>query len=238
MPCAAVSPAVRATSILLVVSSTNVTATERTTRITELLNREYPDREPLLVYSSPFELVIGVILSAQTTDAQVNRVTPELFSRYPTPSALAAAAVSDVERIVHSTGFYRNKAKNVIAAAARIAEAFDGRVPEAMEDLVTVPGMGRKSANVIRGVIYGKPSIVVDTHLTRVTNRIGLVEGKNPERIERRLREIVREDLQTDFSMAVNLHGRAICTARKPNCTACVIRELCEYGQSVSAPDH
>mgnify|MGYP006267967181 CR=1 FL=1 len=214
-----------------------MTVIERTTRITELLNQEYPDREPLLVYRSPFELVIGVILSAQTTDAQVNQVTPELFRAYPTPEALAAAPQPDVERIVHSTGFYRNKAKNVIGAAARIVEAYDGAVPQEMEDLVTIPGMGRKSANVIRGVIYGKPSIVVDTHLTRVTNRIGLVEGKNPQRIERELREVVREELQTDFSMAVNLHGRAICTAREPHCAGCVIRGLCDYGRAAVQPD-
>lgn len=214
-----------------------MTVIERTTRITELLNQEYPDREPLLVYRSPFELVVGVILSAQTTDAQVNQVTPELFRAYPTPEALAAASQPDVERIVHSTGFYRNKAKNVIGAAARIVEAYDGAVPQEMEDLVTIPGMGRKSANVIRGVIYGKPSIVVDTHLTRVTNRIGLVEGKNPQRIERELREVVREELQTDFSMAVNLHGRAICTARKPHCAGCVIRALCDYGRAAVQPD-
>jgi endonuclease-3 len=211
--------------------------TQRSRRITELLNSEYPDREPLLVYQSPFELVIGVILSAQTTDAQVNQVTPKLFSRYPDASSLAQAAASEVEQIIHSTGFYRNKARNVIGAAARILEAFDGEVPESMEDLVTIPGMGRKSANVIRGVIYGHPSIVVDTHLTRVANRIGFVEGKNAVKIERELREIVPEELQTDFSMAVNLHGRAICTARKPDCSHCVIREFCDYGQRAAASE-
>ena len=209
----------------------------RASEITLRLNEEYPDRRPLLVYSSPFELVVGVILSAQTTDAQVNQVTPELFRRYPDAEALSRADHLEIERIVHSTGFFRNKAKNVIAAAARIQDGFAGEVPEAMEDLITIPGMGRKSANVIRGVIYGEPAIVVDTHLTRVTNRIGLVKGKNPEKLERELCAIVPEALQTDFSMGVNLHGRAVCTARGPACDRCVIRDLCDYGQSAAVSE-
>ena len=204
-------------------------ATQRATAVTERLRDVYPDRRPLLRYSSACELVIAVILSAQTTDAQVNLVTPELLSLYPTPADLAQAPLEDVERIVHSTGFYRNKAKNIIAAAATIEREFGGAVPATMEELVQIPGVGRKSANVILGVVYGEPAIVVDTHLTRVANRLCFVEGKNPQKIERELREIVPAELQTDFSMAVNLHGRYRCYARKPDCAACEIYHLCRW---------
>lgn len=204
-------------------------ATERARAVNDRLTAAYPDRRPLLHYRSPFELVISVILSAQTTDAQVNLVTPALFERYPTPAALAAAEQADVEAIVHSTGFFRSKARNIIAAAATIEREFSGEVPRTMEELVTVPGMGRKSANVILGVIYGEPSIVVDTHLTRVTNRLGFVDGKNAVKIERELREIVPPEIQTDFSMAVNLHGRYRCHARKPDCAHCEVFDLCAW---------
>lgn len=193
------------------------------------LKRVYPDRRPLLEYNSPFELLISVILSAQTTDAQVNLVTPELFTRYPGPRELAAANQEEVERIVHSTGFFRSKARNIIAAAHVVQDRFGGSVPEEMNDLVSIPGVGRKSANVIRGVVYGQPSVVVDTHLTRVCNRLGFVSGKNPDIIERELRALLPEDSQTDFSMGVNLHGRARCFARKPDCAGCEIRRFCPF---------
>ena len=204
-------------------------ATERAVAVTDRLSTVYPDRTPLLNYRSPFELVISVILSAQTTDAQVNLVTPELFRRYPDAASLMAADRADVERIVHSTGFFRNKAKSVVAAAAAIHERFGGRVPATMDELVSIPGMGRKSANVILGVVYGDPAIVVDTHLTRVTNRLGFVAGRNPVAIERELRAIVPADRQTDFSMAVNLHGRYRCYARKPDCAGCELLDLCRW---------
>ncbi len=201
--------------------------TERVKRITDRLCAAYPDRRPLLVYRSPFELMVSVILSAQTTDAQVNAVTPALFARYPAPANLASARPSDVEQLVHSTGFYRNKAKSIIAAARAIHERHAGRVPATMDELVAIPGMGRKSANVILGVVYNEPSIVVDTHFARVTRRLGLTDSGNPVVIERELRSVVPPDRQTDFSMAVNLHGRARCTARSPDCAGCEVRDLC-----------
>ena len=206
-----------------------VNASERSREITRRLCREYPDRRPLLHYRSPFELIIAVILSAQTTDAQVNEVTPALFRRYPGPADLAIADVEEVESIVHSTGFYRNKARNIIGAARVIHERFADQVPREMDDLVSIPGVGRKSANVIRGVVFGLPAIVVDTHLMRVSHRLGLAEGRNPDAIERTLKAVVPVETQTDFSMALNLHGRACCTARKPHCGRCVIRVLCPY---------
>ena len=208
-----------------------MTTPDRSIAVTRILNKTYPDRSPLLDYSSPFELAISVILSAQTTDAQVNQVTPALFSRYPTPKALGEAEQSEVEEIVHSTGFYRMKAKNIIAAGRFIHEECGGVVPDSIAALVRVPGMGRKSANVIMGVVHGSPSIVVDTHLTRVSNRIGLVSGKNPEKLERELRAIVPASLQTDFSMGVNLHGRYRCFARTPDCANCEIRDLCLWDE-------
>ena len=209
-------------------------ATERATEITNRLRKVYPDRRPLLNYASAYELVISVILSAQTTDAQVNLVTPELFSRYPQPADLASASHQEVEEIVHSTGFYRNKAKNIIGAAQAISERFGGEVPSTMEELVSIPGMGRKSANVIQGVIHGLPSIVVDTHLMRVTNRLGLVSGKNPQKIERELKEIVLPGDQTDFSMTVNFHGRYRCFARKPDCAGCELFDLCGWPEKAA----
>jgi len=201
----------------------------RVVEITDLLKAEYPDRRPLLDFSSPYQLTIAVILSAQTTDAQVNMVTPELFRLYPTPESLASAKPAAIEKVIHSTGFFRNKTKNVIGAAEAIQNRFSGRVPDSMDDLVSIPGMGRKSANVIRGAVFGKPSIAVDTHLIRVSNRLGLVNGKNPVVIERELRVLVPEAIQTDFSMAVNRHGRSRCLARKPDCARCEIRDLCPY---------
>jgi len=206
-----------------------MTEPERAEAITRRLRKIYPDRRPLLEYTTPYELLISVILSAQTTDNQVNRVTPELFGRYATPVDLAGADQESVESIVHSTGFYRSKARNIIGAAHVIHERFGDTVPEEMTDLLSIPGVGRKSANVIRGVVYGHPSIVVDTHLTRVCNRLGFVTGRNPDVIERELRALVPDRDQTDFSMGVNLHGRARCHARRPDCGSCEIRRFCPF---------
>jgi len=210
-------------------------ATERSLAITNRLCEAYPDRSPLLNYASAFELVISVILSAQTTDAQVNLVTPTLFSRFPTPAALAAASQDEVEKIVRSTGFYHNKSKNIIAAAKALHERFEDTVPASMDELVSIPGMGRKSANVILGVVYGEPAIVVDTHLTRVSNRMGLVSGTNPVKIERELKAVVPPEAQTDFSMALNLHGRQRCYARRPDCANCEVRDLCDWPEKTDA---
>ena len=201
----------------------------RVVEITEHLIAVYPDRRPLLTFESPYQLMIAVILSAQTTDVRVNTVTPKLFRLYPTPVSLALAEQAEIEKLVHSTGFFRNKARNIIGAAAAVQNRFHGEVPELMDDLVSIPGMGRKSANVIRGAVFGKPAIAVDTHLTRVSTRLGLVNGKNPVTIEHELRALVPEAIQTDFSMAVNLHGRYRCYARKPDCADCEVRTLCPY---------
>ncbi len=183
--------------------------------------------EPMLRFDRPFELLIAVILSAQTTDELVNRVTIELFDAYPTPRALAGARIGDVERIVYSTGFYRTKAKTIIAAAAVVVERYGGRIPRTIAELLEIPGVGRKSANVIVGTLFGEPAIIVDTHFARVTRRLGLATTGSPARIEAELRRLVPESIRYSFSMLINRHGRLICRARVPRCEECVIADLC-----------
>jgi endonuclease-3 len=213
-----------------------VTPTERAVAVFERLDPMYPDKRPLLQYSSAFELLIAVILSAQTTDAQVNLVTPELFRRFPTPEALAAATLSELEELIYSTGFYRAKAKNIRAAARSLAEDYRGELPRTMEELTRMPGVGRKTANVLLGVLYGLPSIVVDTHFGRVVRRIGLTAETTPDRVERELTAIVPAEIRTPFSMAVNFHGRYVCTSRTPSCYRCPVADLCLFEDKTTAP--
>ena len=213
-----------------------MTPTERAVAVFERLDPLYPDKKPLLEYSSPFELLVAVILSAQTTDAQVNRVTPELFRRFPTPQALAAAQLVDIEALIFSTGFYRAKARNIRAAAQALAEQHEGDLPCTMAELTGMPGVGRKTANVLLGVHCGRPSIVVDTHFGRVVRRIGFSSATQPERVERELVAIVPADIRTDLSMALNFHGRYVCTARNPACFRCPISDLCMFEEKTAAP--
>lgn len=209
----------------------------RADAVYRILDARYPDSRPLLNFRSPFELLIAVILSAQTTDRQVNEVTGKLFSRFPDAARLAAADVAEIEAIVRSTGFYRQKAKNIRAAAAGLVEGFDGEVPGTMEELTSLPGVGRKSANVVLGHVFGRPAVIVDTHFSRVCGRLGLSSAANPDGIEREIRELIPPERQTRFSMTVNFHGRDICFARKPNCRECPLLALCPYGQRTGAPD-
>lgn len=199
----------------------------KTTAIYEKLGASIANPVPLLVFDGVFQLLIAVILSAQTTDAQVNRVTPKLFRQFPTPPSLAGASQDAVEEIVHSTGFYRTKAKNIRMAARVVVERFNGNVPETMKELLSIPGVGRKSANVVLGGWYGRPAIIVDTHFSRVVRRLGLTTAVDPSRIENDLRLIVPEEIQYAFSMLINHHGRLTCAARKPQCGSCVLRVLC-----------
>ena len=198
--------------------------------VSAILRKRYPDTTPILVYSTPFELLVAVILSAQTTDNQVNQVTPELFARFPTPEALAGAPLGELESIVHPTGFFRSKARNIKKAAAAIVATFGGSVPEKMEALLTLPGVGRKTAHVIRGVLFGHPAIIVDTHFKRVVTRIGLSSGGTPEAIEKDIARLVSPAQQFAFSMAVNNHGRQLCTSRSPACERCPVRPHCDFG--------
>lgn len=180
-----------------------------------------------LDHRNPYELTVATILSAQTTDKMVNLVTPELFVRYPTAADLAAADPADVERIIKPTGFYRSKARSITACARAIADRFGGLVPSRMEDLITLPGIGRKTANVILGVGFGVPGFAVDTHVTRLTNRLGLVATRDPEKIEALVTKMVPRSEWTGLSLRLILHGRRTCFARRPNCEGCVLNDFC-----------
>jgi endonuclease-3 len=180
-----------------------------------------------LDHRDAYELTIATILSAQTTDKMVNSITPELFRRYPTPADLAAADPADVERIIKPTGFFRAKTQSIISCARGIVERFGGEVPRRMEDLVTLPGIGRKTANVILGVAFDIPGFAVDTHVTRLTNRLKLVATRDPEKIEALVTRMVPPEEWTGLSLRLILHGRRICDARRPRCEECVLNDFC-----------
>ena len=192
------------------------------------LHKEYPDVECALHHKSPFQLAVATILSAQCTDEMVNKVTPALFRRYPTPERLARARRPSVERLVHSTGFFRNKAKNIQGMAQELVEQHDGKVPNTMEKLLALPGVARKTANVILGVIYGKAEgVVVDTHVKRISGLLGLTEETDPTKIEKDLIGILPRKEWIDWSHLLIWHGRRICVARKPRCDECVLSDRC-----------
>lgn len=201
-------------------------AGERALRIVEALKQQY---EPVsgLVYHNPFELLIAVILSAQTRDEQVNQATPALFSRYPDAHALSQADVNDVDEIIRKIGFHAPKARNIIATSRILADKYDGDVPKSMEELVELPGVGRKTANVVLGTAFGQPAITVDTHFRRVSQRLHLTHKNDPGEIEMELRAIIPPEEQIDFSHRMIWHGRKTCHARKPKCSVCVIARYC-----------
>jgi endonuclease-3 len=180
-----------------------------------------------LRHDSPFQLLAATILSAQCTDARVNMVTPALFAAYPDPAALAGADPEKVEEIIRSTGFFRAKTRSLIGMASALVERFDGEVPTALADLVTVPGVGRKTGNVVRSVAFGLPGLPVDTHVLRVTKRLGLTELTDPVKVELTLNELIPAGERGAFSLRVILHGRATCVARRPACDRCVLADIC-----------
>lgn len=193
-----------------------------------LFKRYYPDAHCALNHSNPFELLVATVLSAQCTDERVNMVTPALFKKYPTPKKMAKAPVEDLEELVRSTGFYKNKAKNLKGAAQALVEKFDGHVPREIEALVGLPGVGRKTANVVLGNAFGIASgVVVDTHVTRLSNRLGWVKGENAVLIEKQLCQRVPVEDWVMFSHFLISHGRAVCKARKPDCAHCFLEETC-----------
>ena len=194
----------------------------------EALKKEYPDAICSLTASNPFELLIATRLSAQCTDARVNLVTPALFSKYKTLEDYACADVEDVARIIHSCGFFRQKSKDIVGMAQKILSDFGGKVPDNIEDLTSLPGVGRKTANLICGDVYGKPAVVADTHLIRITNRLGLVSTKDPYKVELELKKLLPPDESNDFCHRCVLHGRAVCDARKPLCEKCTMNEFCK----------
>ena len=205
-----------------------MTKKQRVLNAIEVLKKEYPEAICSLNASNPFELLVAVRLSAQCTDARVNLVTPALFEKYKTLDDYCNADVKDIEKIIHSCGFYKSKAESIIDMAKGVRDRFGGVVPDNIEDLITLNGVGRKTANLIVGDIYGKESIVVDTHMIRISNRIGLVEDKDPKKIEFALKKIVPADEGSDFCHRIVLFGRDICSARKPKCDKCPMEYNCK----------
>ena len=180
-----------------------------------------------LVYENAFQLLIATILSAQCTDARVNQVTPALFARFPDPQAFAKAGQKEVEKLIHATGFYRNKAGNIIACAKKLVSDYGGEVPEKLEDLTSLPGVGRKTANVVRGNIFGTPSVVVDTHVGRISRRLGLTKETDPAKVEQDLMRVLPRDNWIRYNIQIIILGREICKARRPKCGECFLSDLC-----------
>ena len=196
--------------------------------VTARLKTEYPDARTELVWSNPLELLVATILSAQTTDAQVNRVTENLFSKYRTAEDYADSSLDELEENIRQTGFYRNKARSLRGMARALVEEHGGEVPSTMSELVALPGVGRKTANVVLGNAFGiNEGIVVDTHVRRVSDRLGLTEGSDPAKIEQELMRLVPEGDWTIFSHLLILHGRRTCKARKPDCPNCILNDIC-----------
>lgn len=199
----------------------------RALKIFEILGNEYPGVKPALEYSSPFELLISTILSAQCTDARVNIVTENLFKKYKTPQDYLSVTNEELENDIFSTGFYKNKAKNIKLCCQKLITDFNGIVPEEFDKLLTLPGVGRKTASVVAGNAFGIPAIAVDTHVIRLSNLLGFTESGNPDIIEMDLKKLLPENMWINSSHWLATHGRQVCIARKPKCADCVISELC-----------
>ena len=214
-----------------------MTKKERFLRVAAALEQLYPDARCSLFSGNAFELLVAVRLSAQCTDARVNQVTPALFARFPTLEAFAAASPEEVGEYVRSCGFWRAKARDIVAAAKMLLSDFGGRVPDNMEDLLRLPGVGRKTANLILGDVYGQAGYVCDTHCIRITGLLGLTDGsKDPLKVEQQLRACIPPEESSNFCHRMVLHGRAVCVARRPDCAGCTLRDLCDYGKTVREP--
>ncbi|HSB07762.1 MAG TPA: endonuclease III [Thermodesulfobacteriota bacterium] len=207
---------------------------KRVREIIKILSKETPDARIALKFSNPLELLIATILSAQCTDVKVNQVTKDLFKKYHTAKDYAEAHLEEFQEDIRPTGFYRNKAKSIQKCCQELATRFGGKIPQTLEELVTLPGVGRKTANVILGNAFGISGIAVDTHVQRVSQRIGLTKNNDPVKIEFDLMEVVPKEEWTHFSNLLIWHGRKICVARKPLCEVCPIRKLCDYGSNGS----
>jgi endonuclease III len=203
-------------------------APERIAAILKALDEAYPDAVCALTHRTPWELLVATILSAQCTDVRVNMVTPELFKRFPTPAAMAKAKLPELENLIRTTGFFRNKAKSIQGAAKKITEEFGGKVPETLAELITVPGAARKTANVVLGVSFGKAEgVVVDTHVFRIAHRLDLAKGDTAQKVEQELMQVLPQDRWISFSHQVIHHGRQVCIARSPKCDKCNLEQLC-----------
>ena len=205
-----------------------MTKKERALKICVLLKEEYPEAVCQLNADTPFQLLVATRLSAQCTDARVNLVTPALFEKYPTENDLAEAPVKDVESLIHSCGFYHGKARDLIGMAKDVRDIHNGILPDTIEELTKLPGVGRKTANLILGDVYKKPAVVADTHVIRITNLLGLTDSKNPKKVELQLKKILPPEESNDFCHRIVLHGRAVCIARRPQCSKCVLYDVCK----------
>lgn len=209
-----------------------ITPKERAKRAVEALKKEYPEAVCSLVYTDPLQLLIATRLAAQCTDARVNMVTPALFKRFKTARDFAEADVTEVEEYIKSCGLYKTKAKDIVNMSKQLCEKFGGTVPGTIEELTTLAGIGRKTANLVVGDIFGKSAVVVDTHCIRITSRLGFHDLKDAKKIEFILKEVLDPKESNDFCHRLVLHGRAVCTARKPKCEECSMTEFCEYAKS------
>jgi endonuclease-3 len=203
-------------------------APDRVAAILAALDEAYPRAVCALTHNSPWELLVATILSAQCTDVRVNLVTPELFHRFPTPQKMAKATLPQLEALIRTTGFFRNKAKSIQGAARKIVTDFNGEIPQTLAELITIPGAARKTANVVLGVAYGKAEgVVVDTHVFRIARRLGMAKAETPQKVEQELMRILPESRWIDFSHQIIHHGRQVCEARKPKCDRCNLERLC-----------
>ncbi len=207
---------------------------EKARKVLELLAREFPNPKTALDFSTPLELLIATILSAQTTDERVNKTTPELFRRFRTAADYADARREEIEKLISSINFYRNKTKSIIACCRKIVDKYNGRVPDTLEGLTELPGVGRKTANIVLGNAFGKYALAVDTHVKRVAQRLGLTKEDNPDDIERDLCSIIPKRMWTKATHLLIFHGRKTCRARGPLCGECSVRRYCDYYGSVS----
>ncbi len=206
-----------------------MTLKEKAGKIRQILSTAYPDVKTQLDYQNPFQLLIATILSAQCTDKQVNRVTPALFLRLSSPRDFAEADIETIEKLIHPTGFYRNKARNIRLCSEMLVNRFHGRVPDTLEELIQLAGVGRKTANVVLGAAFGKPGIVVDTHVARISGRLGLTRSQTPEKIELDLMALIPKKSWNVFCLRLIYFGREICKARKPGCPSCPLLHLCPF---------
>ena len=208
-----------------------MTKKERVLEIQKIFAKVYPDAECTLDYKNPLHLLIATQLAAQCTDARVNLVTPDLFKKYPSENELAEAEIEDVEKLIHSCGFYRAKAKDLVGMAEMVKTKYNGVLPDTIEELTLLPGVGRKTANLIVGDVYKKPAVVADTHVIRITNLLGLVNSKDPKTVELELKKILPPEESNDFCHRIVLHGRKICIARRPKCDECILSGICKYNK-------
>ena len=198
-------------------------------QINRILKATYPEVKTQLHYRNPFELLVATILSAQCTDNQVNAVTTTLFQKLTSPADFAAASLDEIETLIRPTGYFRNKAKNIKKCSQMLIEKYNGKVPGSLDELVTLPGVGRKTANVVLGAAFGIPGIVVDTHVGRISKRLGLTENSDPVKVEFDLMKLIPQNDWSDFSLLIIFFGRTTCKSRKPRCPGCPLRDLCTY---------